>query len=126
MECNPTSVSTWKHYKVSGFTIYKAETLCQVRQGLQFLPILPEGHFLRFKGFLGGQFFHTLNCKFNLDIIALDARGRILTIFTAEPNLRQVGPMPANTFYVLETNAGWCARNKVSVGQSLIHLLVEI
>jgi uncharacterized membrane protein (UPF0127 family) len=91
-------------------------------KGLQGVKHLSPNTFLIFKDMGPGSVFHTKNCYINIDIIPVDAQGRILSIITAKPNQINIGPMPLGTKHVIETKGGWAKKNKINTGKNLLYL----
>lgn len=119
MKCQPVPISQW-NYVVSGpLKIILAKTACQIQQGLQGAKYLPSDTLLLFLNIFSGRYFHTQNCHFMIDIIALNNDGKILNRWLAKPGLKRVGPTPIGTTMVLETNTGWMDKNSLHLGDSI-------
>jgi len=116
MKCQPIPIETWNQYKSGPFTIIVAQTPCERQQGLQGTKQLGTNTLVLFLDIKGGTYFHTQNCFFAIDIIALDNANKILKFWTAKPNLSSTGPVPSGTARVLEANAGWLLTNDLKVG----------
>jgi len=123
MKCLPIPIQKWKFFQQGPYRVIIAETFCQKKQGLQQAAGLLRNSFLLFLDVSPGQVFHTKNCNFPIDIIALNRHNKILKHWTANPNLLNIGPMPLGTNKVLETNAGWCKTNSVTVGDIIPFLI---
>lgn len=119
MKCQPIPISEWDSYSYKNFKIIIAKTPCQRQQGFQYVKKTPLNTFLLFYGIKPGIFFHTNNCYFPLDIIALDANSHILGIWTVNINKNSIGPMPPSTKNVIETRAGWVQQNKLKIGDAI-------
>ena len=116
MKCQPIPISSWEQYLAGPYTIIFAKTSCEKQQGLQGTKVLSDKTFVLFLNMHGGGYFHTKNCYFPIDIIAMDTSNKILNAWTAIPNLNSIGPMPPRTDKVLETKAGWMASQKLKIG----------
>lgn len=116
MKCRPLFISKWKNYQYKNYKVIIATTFCQKQQGFQFIKFVPANTFLLFNNILPGTFFHTRNCNFPLDIIALDSINRILGVWSADIDKNSIGPMPSSTKKVIETHAGWIKQNQLKIG----------
>ncbi len=101
-------------------TVEIAATADEQSRGLMFRGSLPaaEGMLFRFAQ-EGTHQFWMKNTLIPLDILWMDAQGRIVHIETARPC--EAEPCPsfgptAPTRYVLEVNAGWAEAHGVAVG----------
>lgn len=119
MKCKPIPISEWDTLQKGPYKIIFAKTPCQSRQGLQGARFLKRDSFIFFVNIKPKTFFHTNNCYFPIDVISLDSRGIVLNIWTAFPGKNKIGPMPPYTANVVETHAGWCKKNGITIGDSL-------
>lgn len=94
-------------------------------QGLQGVKKLPANTFLIFENTEPGEFFHTYNCFINIDIAAVDGNGLILAIWSCEPGLPKIGPMPLGTQAVVETHGGWLRKNGINEGVNIYRKLIQ-
>lgn len=127
MRCIPVPIKRWRTIVLDNLKIIVAQTSCQKFQGLQWEnEPLPDDTVLLFSNIPSGVYFHTLNCRFPLDIVALDRNGMVLRIWeNVPPNENQVGPMPAKINRVLEATAGWVSKQGVKEGDILPFIKTE-
>lgn len=116
-------LENWPKFTVGNYTIYLAATPEQKRIGLQAVKRLPDKHLVLFKDIPSGQYFHTVNCLFPIDILSLSSEYRVLDIWSMKPNQKLIGPTPPKTVSVLEGPAGWAAKNNITVGTPLLEAL---
>ena len=57
--------------------VFVLKTEAEKNQGLQGVRYMPPETFLVFLNIRPGEYFHTKNCLFPIDIISVDQRGRI-------------------------------------------------
>jgi len=106
---------------MGNYSVIIAQTECQKFQGLQWEPTpLPKNTVIMFNNITSGIYFHTVNCKFSIDIVALDRDGKVLSTWkNVPPNQNQVGPMPLRIKRVVEATAGWIDSKQIKVGDML-------
>ena len=119
MYCFHEPISNWKTIKRNPYTLIIADTPCRMKQGLQALAALPKNTFMLFPRIKSGTYFHTLNCLFDMDIVALDALGKVLAVFSAKPGQKKIGPMPYGTDKVIEGPFNWFKSNGIVIGDFL-------
>lgn len=124
MKCQVIPISQWGKIEHGGLTVIIAKSPCQKQQGLQGVKLLPEKTFVLFLNILPKTTFHTKNCFISMDIIPLDYLGRILDIWTVTPGVEVVGPTPAFTNKVIETNAGWAKQAGLKKGDMIPLILI--
>lgn len=121
MRCIPVSVKRWRTVVLGNYTVIIAQTACQKFQGLQWeKEPLPDNTVIMFLNIPSGIYFHTVNCTFPIDIVALDRDGKVLAIWkNVPPNENRVGPMPSRINRVVEATAGWVDTKSIDVGDIL-------
>ena len=122
MNCRPVSIHRWRSVKKGPHKVIIAETACQKMQGLQGTKYLPKNTILLFLNIPPNQYFHMKNCSFPIEIICLDRRNNILSIWVAHPGQQAIGPTPSETTNVLEAGLGWSSRQNLNIGDSLVFL----
>jgi len=116
-------INSWPKISIGKFTLIIATTSEQIKQGLQFIDRLPPNHLMLFQHIFENSFFHTVNCSFPLDIISLNSENRVLDIWSARPNMKQIGPTPKGTAKVVEAPLGWAKQMNLQIGSDLIKAL---
>ena len=90
-------------------------------RGLMYRTSMPENHGMLFKLSRKNQTFWMHNTCISLDMLFVEADGRIVGYLESVPTLndepRSIG---IESVYVLEMNAGWCKAHGVKVGQHLV------
>lgn len=119
------SVTTWNSFQWGNYQVFTADTFKQKKTGLQFVNKLPPKTLVLFKDMPPGTYFHTVNCLFTIDIIALDSQNKILGVWTVIPNQKTIGPMPVGTKNVIETQGGWAELKKLKIGDNLAEALYD-
>lgn len=114
-----SNIELWPKTRVGKHIIIVASTSDQKRQGLQFVTNLPENRLLLFPNMPSGNYFHTVNCLFAMDIIPLNHQNQILDIWTVGTNMKLVGPTPKQTSAVIEAPAGWAKKQRLKIGDNL-------
>ena len=95
------------------------------KQGLQGVKSLASDTILVFENVNPGEYFHTYNCLFNIDIVPIDCNGLVLGIWNCNPGLPKVGPMPLGTNAVLESNGGWFKNRNITEGVNIYHKFIS-
>jgi len=119
MGCSHLPLKHWPKFYSGRYCIYVAADPCLLMQGLQNHKKLSKYELVAFPNVPANTYFHTKNCLFSMDIIAIDASGTILQIWTAGPNRSKIGPVLPGVNYVIEAQAGWCQNNRIGVGTKL-------
>ena len=116
-------ISSWPKTRIGKFTLIVASNLDQIKQGLQFTSQLPPNHLMLFPNIAENCFFHTVNCSFPLDIISLNSENKVLDIWAARTNMKQIGPTPQKTAKVIEAPLGWANKMNIQIGSDLMRAL---
>jgi len=119
------TIQEWPRTNIGKYTIIVADTPERKQKGLQFVEALPENHLLMFTDVAPGQYFHTVNCGFPLDIISLNKDLYIVDSWTVGTNIKLIGPTSNKTTSVIEVPAGWARRNKLIIGSHLLGALLD-
>jgi uncharacterized protein len=91
----------------------------EMAKGLMGRTELPESSGMAFwLGTRSDHGFYMKNTKIPLDLIYLDYN-KVVGILTLQPMDTTVRRLGRNSSVVIETNAGWSARNGVRVGDSV-------
>jgi uncharacterized membrane protein (UPF0127 family) len=89
-------------------------------RGLMFRTQMPEDHGMLFKLTRKVQTFWMHNTCIPLDMLFVEDDGTVVGILENVPILNDEGRSVGKpSVYVLETNAGWCARHGAKVGQKI-------
>lgn len=119
-----SEIHSWPQVKIGGYTLCIASTVEQKKQGLQFVDRLPSKHLALFKNISEGNYFHTINCAFPMDIIPLNSTNKVLDIWSVGTNMKLIGPTPPQTASVIEAPFGWAKRSKLQIGSNLVEALL--
>ena len=109
-------INKWRTLNRGSYKVILAETPWQKAQGLQGIKSLPRNTVVLFTNIPADHYFHTINCHFPIDIVSIDAYGKVLSIWSVPTNRVQVGPTPPKTAHVLEAPAGWSRSKGVGIG----------
>jgi len=116
-------INFWPKISVGKFTLILATTYENIKQGLQLVDRLPPNHLMLFLTIPENSFFHTVNCLFPLDIISLNSENKVLDIWSARTNMKQIGPTPKGTVKVVEGPLGWARKMNIKRGSNLMEVL---
>ena len=102
------------------YTLEVADTVTSRATGLMRRDSMPDQHGMIFV-FPDEDLrrFHMQNTRIPLDILFLDARGRVVSVSTMKPYDLSTTPSAAPARYAIELNAGQALRNGVKVGDVL-------
>lgn len=103
-------ISDWPKKQIGPITLYIANTPELSSRGMQHLHDFPDTALMVFRASPNTS-FHTLNCKFPLDLVALDKNLKVLSATQVNPGEAVATITPINTAYVIEAKAGFLVRN---------------
>jgi uncharacterized membrane protein (UPF0127 family) len=119
-----SGIQSWPNIRIGKYTLYIASTPEHKKQGLQFVDRLPVNHLVFFKNIPAGNYFHTINCAFPMDIISLNSDNKVLNIWSARTNMKLIGPTPPQTTSVVEAPLGWAKQLGLQIGSNLMEALL--